>query len=416
MLNPGLQNRRSTSFKVTYPDFPSITSLPRSITLHQEMGKHDIVEIKYRSVTTSLYKSIKTGVPVEITWKNDKVSGIFRGYTNVVSFPIKQDQYRELKIICVGASYPLKEQSSKVWINKTAPEIAIDIARKFKLKPVVTSHPTRFTQQSLAGQSYWEKLNELANQIGYGMQVSGTELHFHPIDKMINQFMTVIPVMSFKDLLTSPSNYYSAPTLDVFESRIGDYIENPDEYNRTRNTVSGVDPVTGKVYSSTTSPNKVGKSLRQNTKDPLFFQNKTTVVVSSNAMARSLSEAASHLGRFKIPATGVGQGDPRIAPWRTIEVRGTGDNSDGFWVIKKVQHYMHADGRYQVEFVCVTDGVGDNKPSAFRPSNAGTVPTRDVKSAQAKGKATSTKLSAKSPLVSQGSAGYKVTPRKWTGK
>jgi hypothetical protein len=133
-------------------------------------------------------------------------------------------------------------------------------------------------------------------------------------------------------------------------------------------------------------------------------------------MARSLSEAASHLGRFKIPATGVGQGDPRIAPWRTIEVRGTGDNSDGFWVIKKVQHYMHADGRYQVEFVCVTDGVGDNKPSAFRPSNAGTVPTRDVKSAQARGKATSTKLSAKSPLVSQGSAGYKVTPRKWTGK
>jgi hypothetical protein len=57
MLNPGLQNRRSTSFKVTYPDFPSITSLPRSITLHQEMGKHDIVEIRYRSVTTSLYKS-----------------------------------------------------------------------------------------------------------------------------------------------------------------------------------------------------------------------------------------------------------------------------------------------------------------------------------------------------------------------
>lgn len=415
MLNPELQNRRSTSFKVLYPDFPSITTLPRSITLHQEMGKHDIVEIRYRSVTPSLYKSLQTGAPVEITWKNDKVSGIFRGYTNIVSFPSKQQQYRELKIICVGASYSLKEQSEKVWINKTASEITLDIARKFKLKPVVTSHQTRFTQQSLAGQSYWEKLNELATLIGYGVQVSGTELHFHPIDKMINQFMTVIPTMSFKDLLTSPSNYYNAPTLDVFESRIGDYIES-GEYKRTTNLVSGVDPITGKVYSSKTSPNKVGKSIRTNTKDPLFFQKKTSIVVSSNAMARSLSEAASNLGRFTIPATGIGQGDPRIAPWRTIEVRGTGENSDGFWIVKKVQHYMHADGRYQVEFECLTDGIGKNKPSAFRPSNAGTVPIRDLKSSQASNKPTSTKLSAKSPLVSQKSAGYKVTPRKWTGK
>jgi hypothetical protein len=99
MFNPEIQNRRSVSFKVSYPDFPSITLLPRSITLFQEMGKHDIVELKYRSVTANLYKSIKTGVPVQINWKNDKVSGIFRGYTTFVSFPIENKPYRELKII-----------------------------------------------------------------------------------------------------------------------------------------------------------------------------------------------------------------------------------------------------------------------------------------------------------------------------
>jgi hypothetical protein len=415
MFNPEIQNRRSVSFKVSYPDFPSITLLPRSVTLFQEMGKHDIVELKYRSVTANLYKSIKTGVPIQINWKNDKVSGIFRGYTTFVSFPIENKPYRELKILCIGASYPLKEQASKVWVNKTASEIATDIAKKFKLKPVVTSHPTRFTQQSLAGQSYWEKLNELANLIGYGMQVSGTELHFHPIDKMINQFMTTIPVMSFKNVLSHPANYFESPTLDVFESKLGDYIEG-GEYKRTENLVSGVDPVTGKVYSSKTSPNKVGKSLRKITKDPLFSNNQTTTVINSNAMAKSLSEAASHLGRFTIPAKGIGQGDPRIAPWRTIEVRGTGETSDGFWIIKKAEHFMHSDGRYQVEFTCLTDGIGGNKPSSFRPSNAGSVPTRDLNNAQAKGKPTSVKLSSKSPLVSQGSAGYKVTPRKWTGK
>ena len=74
----------------------------------------------------------------------------------------------------------------------------------------------------------------------------------------------------------------------------------------------------------------------------MFSNNQTTTVINSNAMAKSLSEAASHLGRFTIPAKGIGQGDPRIAPWRTIEVRGTGETSDGFWIIKKTEHFACA--------------------------------------------------------------------------
>lgn len=69
MLNAELQNRLSSSFKVSYPDFPSITVLPKSITIHQEMGKHDIVEIRYRTLTSGIYKGIKTGVPVKILEK-----------------------------------------------------------------------------------------------------------------------------------------------------------------------------------------------------------------------------------------------------------------------------------------------------------------------------------------------------------
>jgi phage protein D len=417
MLREELQNRLSSSFTVSYPDFPSITVLPRSITIHQEMGKHDIVEIRYRTLTSGIYKGIKTGVPVKISWKNVKASGTFWGYTTTVSFPTKYQQYDEVKVMCVGASYPLKDGGYKIWNNKTASEIAIDIAKKTKLKPMVTSHPTRFTQQSLNGKSYWEKLNELAEQIGYGIQVSGTELHFHPIDKMIDQFMTTIPIMAFKDPLTSPSNSFNSPTLDAFEPKIGDYIEG-GQYNRTTNTVSGVDPITGKLISEKTSPNKIGKSLRKDTKDPLFVSNKTTTVVNSAAMARSLSGAASHLGRLTIPATGSGQGDPRIAPWRTVEVRGVGSQGDGFWIIKKVQHYLHADGRYQVEFSCLADGVGQNKSSVFRPAGADAIPYKNIANdmvTNPQGRPKSTKLSAKSPLVSQGSAGYKVSPRRWKG-
>lgn len=417
MFDSERQNRLGNSFSVSYPDFPSITTLPRSVTIHQDMNMHDRFELHYRNIPVALFSALKTGVLIEISWKNDKSYGKIWGYVTVVSTPVQQRQYREVIVKGVGSSYPLKDKDSKVWVNKTASEIATEIAKKANLKPIVTPHSTRFTQHSLAGQSYWEKLRELANLIGYGVQISGTELHFHPIDKMINQFMTTIPVMAIKDQLTSPSNYYNAPTLDAFNPLINDFNEMSQNL-RTENSVNGVDPVTGKAYTSKTSSNNVGKSLRKNTKDPLFNSKKTNVVVNSSSMARALSEAASQLGRFTISAPGTGQGDPRVAPWRTVEVRGVADSIDGFWIVQKVEHYLHADGRYQMEFTFLADGTGSNKPSAFRPSSAGNVPYRNIINdivSNPKGKVTSTTLSAKSPLVSQGSAGYKINPRRWKG-
>jgi len=418
MRNTGTQSRLSSYYSVSYPDFPSIDIQPNEVVLHQEMGKHDILELRYTLLTPFILKALKTGTPVQLTWKNDKVSGNFFGYTTVVSLPIKYQDYQETKIQCVGTSYPLKESSFKIWTNKTASQIAIELAKKAKLKPMVTPHKTIFTQQSLSGKSYWEKLNELAETIGYGMQVSGTELHFHPIDKMINQFMTTIPVLYSDNSFVSPFNNFNAPTLDAFEARIGDYLETSGEPNRSTNIVTGVDPVTGKVYSSTTSPNKVGKSIRTNTKDPLFLKNRTGIVVNSSAMAKSLSEAASHLGRLSIPGKGKAQGDPRIAPWRTVEVQGTQGGGDGFWVIKKAIHSLYISGEYEVEFECRTDGVGGNKPSAFRPSSAGTVPYRKIQNdmiGNSKNKPSVTTLNSSKTLVSQDLSGYKTTPRNWRG-
>lgn len=418
MRDPERQHRMGSAFTVTYPDFPGFTFPPRSVRILQEIGKHDVVELYYPRFSPFLVKAIKTGAPIQITWHNDKVSGNFVGYAVDVHYPTVQTIERGIKVTCVGPSYPLKERASKIWTNKTASEIATEIAQKFKLKPIVTPSSVRFTQQSLAGHSYWEKLNELADRIGYGIQVVGTELHFHPIDKMINQFMTTIPVMAFKEPFTNPMTAYVAGTLDMFEPKIGDFVESND-YERTNKTTAGVDPITGNNYKVQSSPNKVGKNIRKNTKDPLFGQVETRVVVASNAMAKSMADAKAQLSRLAIPAEGAGQGDPRISPWNTIEIRGTGNDSDGFWIIKSVEHYIHRDGRYQVEFKCATDGVGSNRPSAVRPSNAGQVPVRNIAyemTTANKRKPTTPKLTAKATMLTQGSAGYKVTPRRWEGR
>jgi phage protein D len=413
MRDPERQNIHGNKFTVLFPDFPGFTRSPRYVTLTQAMGHHDIVELYYQQVSPFILKALNTGVPVQITWQNDKVTRTFIGYAVHATPYTAQQMERSVKVVCVSASYLMKDKHSKIWKNATISEVVKELAQKYKLAPVVTPSPTRYSQISLSGHSVWEKLRELANKQGFGLQVIGAELHFHPIDKMIDQFMTTIPVMAFLDPFTNPQSHFSTQTLSIFESDIGDFIET-NTHTRSTKVVSGVDPVTGKFYQAVSSPNSVGKNLRKKTKDPLFSAVETSVVSGSESVAKALADGKAQLSRLSIPGKGSGQGDPRISPWATIEVRGTGDLTDGFWVIKSATHTIHYDGRYTVDFTCLTDGLGANKPSATRPVTAGLVPTVNTTSDTPK-KPTTFRISAKESLIIETNSGLKTTPRKWVG-
>lgn len=417
-MSKAIQNRTGSRYTVTFPNFPSWTITPQTVKIVQETGQQDVVELTYPRFSNFYLKALKTGVPVEMRWSNDKVSETFYGYVYDGASSINQSLGRPVVIRCIGASLSLKESKQKIWKSKTAPDIVSEIAKMHKLKPVVTPHKLIFSQQSLVGHTYWEKIHELGKRIGYVAQLKGTELHFHPIDKMIDKFMTIIPIMSFN---YSYGNAYSevlSQTLDVFKPRVGDYSDNRDN-RKTLKVLSGVDPVTGKSYSVTSSPNEVGSSLRSDTRDPLFKEILPGAITASPAMAQVIVDAHAQLSRFSIYAEGSGQGDPRIAPYRTIEVSGTGESTDGFWIVKKATHSLTFDGRYQVDFVCMTDGTGTNKSSPTRPSKAGSVPVRNVQEELTSGASstpTSTKLNSSVPLVKENAGGFNVTPSRWTGK
>ena len=414
MIKPGYQKRFGSTFKVEYPDYPSILQLPDYFRLHQEMGKHDVLELYYPRSSDFLTKTLKTGVPIRVHWSNGSVKGEFIGYVSDATKTTVQNIINPVVVRCVSASYPLKAREPKVWVNKTASEVATDIAKKFNLKANISPSPVRYSQLSLSGHSYWEKLNELADRIGYAVHAVGTELFFHPIDSMINQFVSVIPTMLFADQITSPLTGYESPTLDMFQPTQGDYVEGAAN-NRTDKTVAGVDPITGKVFSSTSSPKLVGQNVRSKTADSLFSSVETGVVAVSHDFAKAFSEAKAHLARLTIPAKGAGQGDPRIAPRRTIQVQNTGSETDGYWVVKTAEHFVHRDGRYQVEFTCATDGLGANIGTAVRPAHTGTAPTRNLRLPN-KTSVSSPKLTSVKPLIKEGNAGFNKTPRRWVGK
>lgn len=413
-----VQNRYGSYFKVFYPDFPSFDVTPQNIKLFQETGMQDVVEITYPRFGAFYIRALKTGVPISITWNNDKAKSNWFGYVYDIKKNDVQALERPVVVRCIASSLALKEGGSKIWLNKTAPDIVADIAKKFKLKPIVTPHKMIFSQQSLSGHTYWEKVQELGARIGYAAHVIGTELHFHPMDKMIDKFMTTIPIMSYIDTSLAPLANPKDQTLDVFRANLGEYSDMQDSARKIKN-VYGVDPISAKLYSATSSATSVGKTLRTEVSNPLFTQTVSRVASETKEMAKVIADAQAQFSRFIHHATGAGQGDPRIAPYRTIELSGTGEQTDGFWVVKKATHFMAWGGRYTVEFSCMTDGRGTNKKSVTRPSSAGLVPSRNVQeeiSTARTTRPTSSKLSSPTMMVNQTKAGFKVAPRRWVGR
>lgn len=414
MFDPMRQKTRENYFEVTFPDYPSIETAPYKVELIQSMGAHDIAYIHFPQTLSILIEGLSTGTPVKIRWKNDKVEGTFFGYKTDSLYKSSVIRQKRTVLTCFGASYPLKDNENKIWTNKTAPDIVKDIASKFNLKAVVTPHPIVWSQQSMAGHSWWEKIRELADRIGYAVQMQGSELHFHPVDKMIDRFLTSIPVLALLDSGAGFDTSYNGRTLEYFEPTIGDYTEHlPNK--RAEVIIRGVDPVTGKVYTEKASPNKTGKNLKKKTKDPLFRNIDTRAVISSKSMAEQIAKAKAELSRLTISARGRGQGDPRIAPWRTVDIRQTESAATGLWVIKSVTHTILANQQYYVEFECLADGTQE-QTSGDRASKGDAQPTVNIADALEYGTnsmVSSTTLNSQTLIVNQADTGFNVTPRRW---
>lgn len=417
MLDPERQHRYESSYKVTFPTIPSFQDNPRDVTIYQSMGKHDIVEMYYSQYTPTLVNLIQTGTPVQITYNNQKVKETFVGYATTVSYPVKQSVNKGITVKCVGASYPLKDRPSKIWTDKTIPDVAVDIAKTFRLVPVVTPHPIKVAQHSLAGHSYWEKLQENAQRLGWACHMKGTELHFHPIDVMIDKFMTSVPILSFTDNYMGFNSNVLDHTLDYFEPLLDDFHEAVG-YGRTNKTSYGIDPVSSKVYTTKSSPSTVGKNLRQKIKEPLFSSVETSVVSDSIALSQARVDGKANLNRLSIPAKGLAQGDPRVAPWRTVQLKNTSDTTDGYWVVESAIHTLHIDGRYQTEFTCLTDGLNQNVASSTRPATSTGIPTVNIQSAlSTSGTTTPTSptLVSTASVINQSTTGFTITPNRWVG-
>jgi phage protein D len=412
------KNRRSTEYKLSFPTMPSFKALPRRVDLYQEPYRHDIMVIEFPKISDTWYKHLKTGVPVHFRWVQGQRARSWYGYVNTVSKHVVGQKETVMEITCVGASYPLKQRAQAVYKNKTIPDIAISIAKKFNLHYSVERHSRVFPYIAMAGESYWEWLNEYAKLIGYVCYMDGVTLVFKPIDKLIDTGVKDIAILSMGAAELPINNQIQDRTLDSLKVLNGDYVEGSDNAS-TSKVVGGVDPLTGKVITSSDNPKAVGRNLRVEPTGVLFKEYRTGQVANDATTIGSISSGAAQLARFSIPAEVSCQGDPRIKPYAPIHITGTGSLTDGFWLTMKAHHMFHRVGDYQMVLKVATDGIGANAVDPFRNSDSTTIGIIDVESILSSNQPLTNatrvqvKLNGTAPRFTEGSQGFALSPVYW---
>ena len=416
---PAGSHRRGTTWTASFPNLPNFSNQPAHVELFQTSYHHDVIRMKWLDSSDYWLKYLKTGEPVKFTWDNPRGLHSWYGYVNHVTHETAGSRKREMMITCVGSSFPLKEHESRIFKHKTIPEVVEIIAKEHGFKYDGENHGRRFDQLSISSHSYWEWMVTNAKKIGFGLRIDGMTLVFKSIDKLIAQDAQSVPILSMHGTQLPTNTQLFDRTLNYFKVMHGEHVET-GVHHRASKVVGGVDPVSGKSFTSKTSPKTVGRNTRTNPSDVLFTEVTSTHVVTSSASAKHASDGAAHLARFAIPARIRCQGDFRVRPFAPVYVDGTTAETDGYWIVKEAVHRFDRVGDYEMEVTVLTDGLGKTATSSGLPSAAGMVGVVNLGAALANPSASNAQpkvvLVTTGSMTNQSAHGYLTTPAKWKAK
>lgn len=389
MLNQLVQRyRRGTTLKYSFPTLGAaqggalLSRPPLRVEIHQKQYHHDVLVMEFGIESDNWFKNIVTGLPIAVTFTNAFGSKTWVGKVSFVSKAVTSQRAQTMEVHCVSQSFVLKERANKVFKKKSIPDCVKEIALAHGFKFVGDSHPRVFDQISITGHSYWEWIQEQGKRIGYGVLIDDGIMYFRPLDKLIDQFSTDVPILQYHASNSVLGQRVPDRTLDYFKVFNGEYIESADSRKTIKNS-SGVDPVTGKAYHSKKDPRNVGTNLRTGAPNISFNEYRSDQVGTSQADVDASAEGQAQFSRLNLPAKAKGQGDFRLKPFGLVYVDGTGDITDGYWVVKEVKHIWQRLGEYHSEMTLTTDGVGSNQRSAFRTGTASITGTVNLQAALA---------------------------------
>jgi len=350
---------RAAAFPVFDPGGIAVKKTVTAVKVMMTEGMHDTVVITLLAQATDA-PELQPGTPVsmqygwnplDIDWFYGYIDHVERNYH--ISIP-KQSVYED--VVCLGASYALKDPFTGAWAQTQASSLAQQIASGYYLSSLTENDDYVWPQLSNPGSSAWSFLIQLANKNGYSLAVNQTLLRFVSVDAALRAYGPSMPL--FKTRNTAARVVQQGIT--SFQAVTGESFTTPGASKAVR-TIAGVNPLSGQIVGAINTGTET--ILGQDVVYPFFGQQVSDVVVNDQAHARSVLAGMAEYNRFNYKATATLTGMTVVKQGTPIVLNGIDSNNDGVWWVQEVVHQITSAGYYMD--VCLgRDSKGD---SGMRP-------------------------------------------------
>jgi hypothetical protein len=244
-------NAKDSEFIASFPKAPDMELILIGSELYQNPEEHDRLILHYKGKPATKKNAIISGDPIIFTYRSGKLTSTWNGYVHHV----RQDnsfQGGNTDIVCVGASWVLKDTDQKVYKNVTADQVISKIVKKHSMQAVTQRDPRVRSQISQSGQSDWQLCRSLAKQTGFALLAENTTITFVSKNKIYQSKKSSAPYFNYVDNENSavtPGMLRMTGTILSFEPMISDQA--PEKGARLDRVISGSNTNTGAAIKTT---------------------------------------------------------------------------------------------------------------------------------------------------------------------
>jgi phage protein D len=292
-----------------------------------------IIEAEYQHSVVSLDlpgsqagQDFVHGTPVHIHfsgYRGDPAE--WYGYVDTVRQSTNRTHQSQSSAVCVGMTYPLKEQRQDVWSNATGDGVAEAMAARWRLGVDLEPSDRVWPSLAQAGMSDWALLVTLAHDLGYTLYSRGPLLCFYTRARDLSAYGDVAPIFEYTAQQTNTD-------IIEFEPQ-----SSASQIANNQNQLTTVDS-TGAVVQFANADG-TGSILGSIDTLPNFTSvNMTTATDAQEASQILLAQIEDN--RFHIRAKARLRGDTRLRPALPIYLAGLPAQWNGQWFVLQVTHQL----------------------------------------------------------------------------
>lgn len=304
-----------------------------SLRVRKKVFAHDllVVTIPYGRNRTSRYDE---GTPISATFGYlPSPATNFFGYVHHTEPYVPQNptpgQAEMIKVVCLGASYVMKNALMESWQQRNSSSIVRELVRRFGFSGMVQESEDALASSTCNGQTAWQYLSKLAKDLGWILYASLTDVTFKD------------PLSGLQDLMdTAPTLVQSGATGNIrsFTAVDGELADAGGV--KADRTMYGLDPRSLQQYGVSNDTSQfVTDQLGATSLNPLF-QRFVTGPATDVGTAFSALDSVQEQNRWHIQAMIEVNGDPRLRQGMLVYLDQVPVRERGFWFVQEADHHI----------------------------------------------------------------------------